>query len=86
MHRTTSFAAIIAAFRTTPGLTLSPGQGILFNRLAPYLEAIWDAARQDDWPAFVEAVREVYLAGLLDGPLPLSVLLASALEEDDDDA
>lgn len=78
---TGSKLAIIQAFRRNPGLELSPAQGVLLNRLAPYLEAAWDAAHRQDWPAFVEVAHEVYLAGLLDSSLPLGVLLAEALEE-----
>lgn len=73
--------AIIEAFRHSPGLELPPAQGVLFNRLAPYLEAAWDAANRGDWHAFVEVAHEVYLAGLLDGNLPLGVLLAGALDD-----
>lgn len=82
MHDTTRFSAIIAAFKATPELVLPPARGVLLNRVAPYLEAAWQAAAEGDWPAFVEAVHEVYLAGLMDGPLPLGVLLAGALAEE----
>ncbi|MDW8357877.1 hypothetical protein [Thermus sp.] len=79
MHDTTRLSAIIAAFKAPPELAFPPAQGVLFNRVASYLQAAWEAAAREDWPAFVEAVHEVYLAGLMDGPLPLGVLLAGAL-------
>ncbi|WP_172960042.1 hypothetical protein [Thermus scotoductus] len=50
------------------------------NRVAPYADAAWDAAARGDYVVFQEALYEVYLAGLLDGTLPLGVLLAEAWE------
>ncbi len=71
----------VEAFQRSPGLDLSPAQGFLLNRVAPFAEAAWQAAQDGEWPAFMEALYQLYVAGLMDGTLPLGVLLGSALEE-----
>ena len=61
-----------------------PAEAFLWNRLAPYLEALWASARSGDWSAFVDGAYQVYLAGLLDAGLPLVALLAVDEEAEDD--
>ncbi|GIW32409.1 hypothetical protein [Meiothermus taiwanensis] len=73
--------AVKSALLSFSEMRLPPAQGFFFNRLSPYLDAAWESASTQDWPAFVEAVRDIYLAGLLDSPLPLGVLLAEALAQ-----
>jgi len=58
-----------------------PAEAFLWNRLAPYMEALWAAAQAGDWNGFVSEAYQVYLAGLLDAGLPLAALLAVDEEE-----
>lgn len=84
MHDTSKHIGMARqAFWSKAPLEDTPRGAFLLNRLDPLALAVWDAARAEDWALFVECLREVYHAGLVDGGVPLAALLA--VTDDDED-
>ncbi|MBW6395272.1 hypothetical protein KZX47_08945 [Thermus sp. SYSU G05001] len=81
MEFTRNIGPIIAAARRIPELQLPPAEALLDNRLRPFLQEAWDAASKGDFSTFAEVLRGVYLEGMMDGDLPLAILLTVAIGE-----